>query len=124
MAVIGKKLRSLEGGQVAFHCPGCNTRHVVRVEGAGRPKWGYNGNPDAPTFEPSVLVRNGHYSEHHKAGDGCWCTYADSHPDDPTHFKCFRCHSFVRDGKIQFLGDCSHDLAGQTVDLPDIEGAV
>ncbi len=29
------------------------------------------------------------------------------------------CHSFVRDGRIQFLPDCSHKLAGQTVDLPD-----
>jgi len=29
------------------------------------------------------------------------------------------CHSFVTDGRIQFLGDCTHTLAGQTVDLPD-----
>ena len=29
-----------------------------------------------------------------------------------------RCHSFVRDGGIQFLTDCEHGLAGQTVDLP------
>ena len=28
---------------------------------------------------------------------------------------------FVTDGKIQFLGDCTHALAGQTVDLPDME---
>ena len=25
----------------------------------------------------------------------------------------------VTDGRIQFLGDCTHDLAGQTVDLDD-----
>lgn len=29
------------------------------------------------------------------------------------------CHSFVTDGRIQFLADCTHDLAGLTVDLPD-----
>ena len=29
------------------------------------------------------------------------------------------CHTFVTDGRIQFLGDCTHALAGQTVDLPD-----
>jgi hypothetical protein len=29
------------------------------------------------------------------------------------------CHSFVRDGRIEFLSDCTHRLAGQTVDLPD-----
>lgn len=31
------------------------------------------------------------------------------------------CHSFIRDGRIEFLSDCTHALAGQTVDLPDIE---
>lgn len=31
------------------------------------------------------------------------------------------CHSFIKDGKIQFLGDCTHALANQTVDLPDWE---
>ena len=31
------------------------------------------------------------------------------------------CHSFVTNGRIQYLGDCTHKLAGQTVDLPDWE---
>jgi hypothetical protein len=26
-----------------------------------------------------------------------------------------------RPGRIQFLGDCTHALAGQTVDLPEIQ---
>jgi len=30
------------------------------------------------------------------------------------------CHSFVRDGKIQFLSDCTHALSGQTIDLSPI----
>lgn len=32
-----------------------------------------------------------------------------------------RCHSFITDGKIQYLSDCFHELAGQTVDLPEID---
>lgn len=32
-----------------------------------------------------------------------------------------RCHSFVTDGKIQFLPDCGHALAGQTLELPEIQ---
>ncbi len=32
-----------------------------------------------------------------------------------------RFHSFVVDGHIQFLGDCTHELAGQTVDIPDFD---
>lgn len=31
------------------------------------------------------------------------------------------CHSFIREGKIQYLSDCWHTLAGQTVELPEIE---
>jgi hypothetical protein len=30
-----------------------------------------------------------------------------------------RCHSFIRNGKIEYLGDCTHKLAGQTVTLPE-----
>jgi Family of unknown function (DUF6527) len=29
------------------------------------------------------------------------------------------CHSYITDGKIQFLGDCWHELKNQTVELPE-----
>lgn len=29
-----------------------------------------------------------------------------------------RCHSWVTEGRIEFLADCTHSMAGQTVDLP------
>jgi hypothetical protein len=32
-----------------------------------------------------------------------------------------RCHSFVREGKIEFLNDCTHEHAGQTLDLLDVD---
>lgn len=32
-----------------------------------------------------------------------------------------RCHMYIREGKIQFLSDCSHALAGQTVEMPDFD---
>ena len=28
-----------------------------------------------------------------------------------------RCHSFVTNGEIRFIGDCTHELAGKTVNL-------
>jgi hypothetical protein len=31
-----------------------------------------------------------------------------------------RCHSFVRESRIEFLTDSTHELAGQTVDLPEL----
>lgn len=33
---------------------------------------------------------------------------------------CHTCHSFVRDGQIEFLSDCTHALAGKTVSLPAV----
>ncbi len=120
MSALGKKLRQCEGGVVTFKCPGCNSSHSVSVNsGVPGRDWAFNGDGDKPTFSPSVLVRGGHYLSEHKPGDGCWCTFNKKNPDRAPDFKCERCHSFVRDGAIQFLDDCSHALAGQTVDLPD-----
>jgi hypothetical protein len=86
------------GSRLAFYCPGCKMVHQVAVGNGPGPRWGYNGNPGKPTFTPSVLVRGGMRGEH-------WS-------DDAI------CHTFVTDGRIHYLGDCTHALAGQTIDLP------
>lgn len=104
------------GDSVAFRCPGCGDTHVVRVKPGAGACWGYNGNPDAPTFTPSLLVRSGHHVPGHE-GESCWCTWEDR--DEFPELKCYICHSHVTDGRIQFLGDCTHELAGQTVPLPE-----
>lgn len=119
MSALGSKLRRLEGGLVYFYCPGCKTGHQVRVDPAFGPAWGFNGDGDKPTFTPSVLVRSGHYARGEEPGN-CYCDYAERYPErEPVEWKCVRCHSFVTDGRIQFLSDSTHELAGQTVDLPD-----
>ncbi len=117
--MISPYLRSAAGGALIFWCPGCKGYHAITVGDGPRPRWGYNGNPHAPTFEPSILVRSGHFADGHKEGDTCLCTFNQTHTDDP-EFRCVICHSFVRDGQIQFLGDCTHALAGQTVPLPEL----
>ena len=99
-------------------CPGCKGHHVIND------LWSFNGDIDKPTFSPSVLVRSGHYAPHFKPGDNCWCTYnaeQEKKGEPLAPFKCTICHSFVRDGKIQFLNDCTHELAGQTVELPEVK---
>lgn len=98
-----------------FWCPGCDEAHCVSVNGPN--PWTWNESLELPTLSPSVLVRGGHYLPGHTGN--CWCTY-DWQGQEP-YFKCRQCHSFVRDGKIEFLSDCSHSLAGQTVDLPLLE---
>jgi hypothetical protein len=112
MARIGK-LRTLEGGRVAFMCPGCNGLHQIRVQGEGGPMWAWNGSHDAPTFTPSVLVTG---VQAVNDANGNWTgEYVRDANGEPLPLVC---HSFVTDGWIQYLGDCTHALAGQTVELP------
>lgn len=94
MKRVSTKLWMNDTGYTLFFCPGCERPHAVGVKGPGA--WGYNDNPEKPTFTPSVGVN-----------------LDRSAPQLP------RCHSFVTDGRIQFLADSDHALAGQTVDLPD-----
>lgn len=54
----------------------------------------FNGNMENPTFSPSLL--------------------SDNIPGK-------RCHSYINNGQIRFLGDCDHELKNQTVELPEIE---
>ena len=105
MAQISKKLRSWASGErhgVSFFCPGCTSAHTILTSAGG---WGFNGDAERPTFSPSVLVTH------------------EAVPEAGDDFKEWRtaraCHSFVADGRIQFLTDSTHALAGQTVDLAD-----
>jgi hypothetical protein len=102
----------LHGDCVTFKCPGCGDTHVVPVPPHPR-AWTFNGSIDKPTLSPSILVRSGHHAPHWKPGDNCWC-------GKDYGFSCYVCHSFVRDGRIEFCADSTHALAGKTVDLADI----
>jgi hypothetical protein len=114
MSKLSNILRSIGENSIAFFCPGCKDIHIVNCK-----TWNWNGDVLKPTFSPSVLVTAGHYMSEWQ-GPECWCNYLERYPNNaPTSFKCVRCHSFVKDGQIEFLGDCSHKLAGKTVPLPE-----
>lgn len=82
-------------------CPACGYGHFFRtVAHENLPVWSFNGDRERPTFAPSMLVN------------------ANLHKQNPS---AILCHSFVREGRIEFLSDCSHAMAGQTVDLPEVE---
>jgi hypothetical protein len=93
------KIRTLTNGGQVFWCPGCDSAHALNSRPNG-PRWSYNENPDSPTFSPSVLVTLR------------WSQNDDTMKDEI-------CHSFVKGGRIQFLGDCTHKLVNQTVDIPE-----
>jgi hypothetical protein len=107
-------LRTIEGGNLGFWCPGCEEMHVVS------PGWTFDGNYERPTFSPSVLVTSGCKTPQFQAGESCWCTFnaeAVAAGREPSGFQCSRCHLFVKAGHIEFLGDSTHKLAGQTVEM-------
>lgn len=55
--------------------------------------WQWNRNLERPTLSPSVR---------HRVNNTC-------------------CHYFIRDGQIQYCGDCTHELAGQTIAMEQVE---
>jgi len=98
------KFRRTDDGGAAYFCKGCDRMHHVDT------KWDINF--DTNTISPSVLVKYRHpkgYSNDNPAPLG----YDGEYVEDV-------CHSFVRDGNIEYLTDCTHNLAGQTVELEDV----
>jgi hypothetical protein len=117
-----QRVRRLQGGQVGFQCPGCGDFHAVPVAGiapAQGPLWQWNGDLINVTLSPSLLVRLGHYVDGTPAESCGICKSIREHPEDGWT-GCYVCHSFVTNGSIQFLGDCTHKLAGQTVQLAEV----
>lgn len=104
------KYLNTEEKHVAFMCIGCGQEHAVPTKGMHG--WSFNQSLAQPTLMPSVLVR--------------WSTpkgYSNENPapkgydgEEENHV----CHSFVTDGKIQYLDDCTHQYKGQTIELPEM----
>lgn len=82
---------------VQLEVPGPFQTRLLPVRCPSKPNWNWNGDTERPTLTPSILTTL------------------------PLPNKTIVCHSYVTDGKIQFLGDCTHEFAGQTVDLLDVE---
>jgi hypothetical protein len=94
-----------------FWCPGCERPgedgpvgglHMLPVSGdcGTKPRWDFDGDLEAPTLSPSILTN--------------YRTWDGTDPEDNV------CHSFLRAGVFEFLGDCTHALAGQHVPMPNL----
>lgn len=81
-------------------CPACHSYHVFSTDEPNEDgaRWWFNGDKERPTFKPSMLERDGHGATKRV------------------------CHSSVRDGRIHFHTDCTHDWAGRNVELPEALG--
>ena len=80
-------------------CPACGFEHSFNVDLVGHGRhtnavWTFNGDYAKPTFAPSMGANLRGYQKHHPV-----------------------CHSFLRDGVWQYLGDCTHEMASQDVPM-------
>lgn len=84
-----------------FLCPGCGCKHGVYTTPSkfNNTVWSFNGDVNKPTVVPSIKV---------------------THSPHPTAQKLHICHSYIKDGMIQYLADCTHPLANQIISLPEI----
>lgn len=92
------KIYLVDGTLAVFMCPGCGYRHYLNLDTADSPRWQFTGTCDSPTFTPSVL-------------------YTRQRSDGTKYI----CHSFIREGNIEFLMDSTHILSGKIVVLDDIQ---
>lgn len=104
------RFRYAEGDRISFWCPGCNRVHTIHIGSGG---WGWDETTLTVTpsikvtsfrWEPPVTPEN--LDEWKRAS---W----EQHKVDLV------CHSFIRNGIWEFLGDSTHALAGQHVALPE-----
>ena len=82
-----------EATHLKLRFPGPSGVIVLPIQIGGTRKgsnnWSWNGSIDQPTLKPSVKTTGGDYV----------------------------CHSFVNNGQVQFLSDCTHEFANSFMDL-------
>jgi len=104
---------------LSFYCPGCKFTHTVNYHPGNQ--WQFNGDFKKPTLTPSILVTGTKLTAEGYRQYEEWIAKGCPMLQEPFSSEPNVCHSFVTDGQIQYLGDCSHDLAGQTIELPEFK---
>ncbi len=102
MSAQGKKLRLADGNVYVHRCPGCKAIHAIPVGAI----WKFDGKLDRPTVVPSVKVSSN----------------VARNAEELIHSISYTtCHYIISGGTIFFCTDSLHELAGQSVPLPDFE---
>jgi len=77
-----------------FWCPACKCGHGVWTTNTKGANWTFDGNFEAPTFSPSLLIHHG------KDGKEI-------------------CHVVVSAGVINYCSDCTHEFKGRSVPMEE-----
>lgn len=106
---------------VMFTCPGCGQSHCLGVGSkATGPKWTWNGSTEKPTLTPSILAQSPSMSlQARERNREFFAFYGRFMTREELPYDLLNvCHSFVTDGMIMFLSDCTHPHKNQTLPLP------
>lgn len=104
MGQVSSKLRRATDSYF-WWCPACDEMHPL-PDG-----WTFvNRDLEKPTFTPSFRHTWGGHT-------------GASRPQPGTDPKYACCHYIVTDGKVAYCGDCTHAMAGQTIDMPPLPPA-
>lgn len=122
MAQLGTKLRRigrLDGstaGGLAHWCPACDEMHAFALDGknASGAGWTWNGDDKNPTFTPSMKITGKQTVKVDGKWTGDWVRDANGNAID------YCCHYILTAGVINYCGDCTHAMKGQSVPLPDL----
>lgn len=79
--------------QYMIQCEGCGHEHAIALKSDGG-NHTFNMNLENPTFSPSLL-----------------CNWTPGK----------KCHSYIKNGRIRYLGDCFHKLKNKTVELKNYD---
>lgn len=86
----------VEATHVRLMMPGPIGNRILPItlrERTQTPQWWWNGDTQKPTLQPSLMTRDGQHV----------------------------CHSFVTDGVVRFLDDCTHEFRGQCMELLEVD---
>lgn len=75
--------------------------HVIKLGGPHQ----WNGKADSPSIVPDTDL-----------------TWGDQRSEKFKGFGGGRCHYLITAGTIQYFPDCTHELKGKRVSLPDLPG--
>lgn len=87
--LVDKYFQKTDDGRLLFYCPGCKFHHVLDD------RWSLVWKNKKPRIAPSLLV-----------------TYPYGEKQEER-----RCHLFIKNGNIEYLNDCTHELKGKTVPM-------
>jgi hypothetical protein len=113
MGQASSKLRNTTTGFTHW-CPGCEESHTIPTRSPlpNGSIWSFDGNLEAPTFNPSVKITGVQWPTDEEEARILAGEDVEPRP--------MCCHYFLHGGALKFQNDCTHALNGKAVPLPDL----